>query len=266
MQSQLSPLSHPMPAPLLITCLAVACGLCLGSFLNVVAYRLPAGVSLVSPGSACPSCGTAIRPYDNVPVISWLALRGHCRDCDAGISATYPLTEAVTGALFGAVVVATRWHAQLWLDLCFVAALVAITRIDLEHRIIPNRILAPLAVLALALTAVFTPGELPARLISAAAGGGMLLAAALVYPGGMGMGDVKLATVMGLVLGPALGPALLVALLAGTLVGVAIIARRGVAAGRKTAVPFGPFLALGGLVGLFAGQAIVHGYLKAVGL
>lgn len=249
-----------------VICFAAAAGLCIGSFLNVVAYRLPAGVSLVSPSSACPACGAAIRPYDNVPVISWLALRGHCRACDTEISARYPLTEAATGALFAAVVLATRAHAQVWLDLCFVAALVAITRIDLEHRIIPNRILLLLAALALGLTGAFAPGELPARLIAAAAGGGLLLAAALAYPGGMGMGDVKLAAVMGLVLGPALGPALLVALLAGSLVGAAIMARRGVAAGRKTAIPFGPFLALGGLVGLFVGQAIVHGYLRAVGL
>jgi len=254
-----------LPLTFLI-CVATLGGLCLGSFLNVVAYRLPAGVSLVSPGSACPGCGTAIRPYDNVPVISWLALRGHCRACDTEISARYPLTEAATGLLFGAVVLATHAHAQLWLDLCFVAALVAITRIDLEHRIIPNRILALLAVSAIALTAVVAPGELPARLISAAAGGGLLLIAALAYPGGMGMGDVKLAAVMGLVLGPALAPALLVSFLAGSIAGVAVIARRGIAAGRKTAIAFGPFLALGGLVGLFAGHLIIHGYLKAVGL
>jgi leader peptidase (prepilin peptidase)/N-methyltransferase len=249
-----------------IIAFSALCGLCLGSFLNVVAYRLPNGLSLVSPGSACPSCGTQIRAYDNVPVISWLALRGHCRACDAGISPRYPLTEAATGALFGAVAYATRGHAQVWLDLCFVTALVAITRIDLEHRIIPNRILGALAFLAIALTAILAPAELPARLIAAVAGGGVLLIAALAYPGGMGMGDVKLAAAMGLVLGPALGPALLVAVLAGTLVGMAILARQGLAAGRKTAIPFGPFLAVGGLVGLFAGQAIVHGYLKAVGL
>jgi leader peptidase (prepilin peptidase)/N-methyltransferase len=255
-----------MPSLIFSICISTVVGLCIGSFLNVVAYRLPAGVSLVSPGSACPGCGASIRPYDNVPVISWLALRGHCRACDTEISARYPLTEAATGALFAAVVLATGAHAQVWLDLCFVAALVAITRIDLEHRIIPNRILLLLAALALGLTGVFAPEELPARLIAAAAGGGLLLVAALAYPGGMGMGDVKLAAVMGLVLGPALGPALLVALLSGSLVGVAIIARRGVAAGRKTAIPFGPFLALGGLVGLFVGQAIVHGYLRAVGL
>lgn len=249
-----------------LICLAAVAGLCIGSFLNVVAHRLPAGASLVSPRSACPGCGTAIRLYDNIPVISWLALRGHCRGCDTEISPRYPLTEAATGALFVAVVLATRAHAQVWLDLCFVAALVAITRIDLEHRIIPNRILIALAALAVGLTAIFVPGELPSRLIAAVAGGGLLLAAALAYPGGMGMGDVKLAAVMGLVLGPALGPALLVALVAGSLVGVAIMARRGVAAGRRTAIPFGPFLALGGLVGLFVGQAIVNGYLRAVGL
>jgi leader peptidase (prepilin peptidase) / N-methyltransferase len=249
-----------------IIALSAVCGLCLGSFLNVVAYRLPAGLSLVSPGSACPSCGTAIRPYDNVPVLSWLALRGRCRACDTEISARYPLTEAATGALFAAVVLATHAHAAAWLDLCFVAALVAITRIDLEHRIIPNRILALLAVLAIALTAIVAPSELPARLIAAVTGGGILAAVALAYPKGMGMGDAKLVAVMGLVLGSALAPAVFVALLTGSLVGVAIIARRGVTRGRKSAVPFGPFLALGGLVGLFAGQAIVHGYLKAVGL
>ena len=246
--------------------LAAVCGLCLGSFLNVVAHRLPAGLSLVSPGSACPVCATAIRPYDNVPVISWLALRGRCRACDAGISARYPLTEAATGALFAAVVLARGSTSAVWLDLCFVAALVAITRIDLEHRIIPNRILAPLALIAVGLTALLSPAELPARLIAAAAAGGVLLLAALAYPGGMGMGDVKLAAVMGLVLGRAAAPALLVAVVAGCLAGIVVIMRRGVADGRRTAIPFGPFLALGSIVGLFVGDALVGTYLRAVGL
>src|SRR5579875_1779528 len=242
-----------MPSLPLFICMSTVVGLCVGSFVNVVASGLPAGLSLVSPGSACPGCGTAIRSYDNVPVISWLALRGHCRDCDTEISARYPLTEAATGALFAAVVLATHAHAAVWLDLCFVAALVAITRIDLEHRIIPNRILALLAIIAIALTAIVAPSELPGRFIAAATGGGILAAVALAYPQGLGMGDAKLVAVMGLVLGSALAPAVFVALLAGSLVGIAIIARRGVTAGRKSAVPFGPFLALGGLVGLFAG-------------
>jgi leader peptidase (prepilin peptidase)/N-methyltransferase len=246
--------------------LAAVSGLCLGSFLNVVAHRLPAGISLVTPPSACPGCGAAIRPRDNVPVLSWLILGGHCRACDSSISPRYPLTEALTGALFAAVVIARGASRTIWLDLIFVAALVAITRIDLEHRIIPNRVLAPLAVAALVLTAVFEPHQLPERLIAGAAAGGFLLAAALAYPGGMGMGDVKLAAVMGLVLGRAVAPALLVALLAGTLAGIAVMARHGVKQGRSTKIPFGPFLALGGIVGLFAGRALVGAYVHGFGL
>ena len=249
-----------------LICLSTVAGLCLGSFLNVVAHRLPAGLSLVSPGSACPGCGEAIRPYDNVPVISWLALRGQCRACHTEISIRYPLTEAATGALFAAVVLVTGAGHAVWLELCFIVALVAITRIDLEHRIIPNNILAPLAVVAIALTAIFAPHELVGRLIAAAVGGGALLLIALAYPKGLGMGDVKLVAVMGLVLGSSLAPAVFIGVLTGTLVGAVIIGRRGIAAGRKTAVPFGPFLAFGGLVALFVGHAIVHGYLRMVGL
>jgi leader peptidase (prepilin peptidase) / N-methyltransferase len=245
---------------------AAIAGLCLGSFLNVVAYRLPAGLSLVTPGSACPGCGSAIRPYDNLPVVSWLALGGHCRACDTSISPRYPLTEALTGALFAAVVIAKGASAGIWLDLIFVAGLVAITRIDLEHRIIPNRIVAPLVLAAVVLTAVFEPHLLPERLIAGAAAGGFLLAAVLAYPAGMGMGDVKLAAVMGLVLGRAVAPAMFIALIAGTIVGIGVLARKGVRDGRRTKVPFGPFLALGSVIALFAGDALVNVYLHGVGL
>jgi leader peptidase (prepilin peptidase)/N-methyltransferase len=255
-----------MPALALDITLASLTGLCLGSFLNVVAYRLPSGMSLVTPPSACPGCGAAIRPYDNVPVLSWLMLGGHCRSCESSISPRYPLTEAATGALFAAVVIAHGATRSVWLDLIFVAALVAITRIDLEHRIIPDRILAPLAVAALVLTAIFEPHQLPERLIAATAAGGVLFLVVLAYPKGMGMGDVKLLAVMGLVLGRSVAPALLVALVAGTLVGVVVMAKRGVSEGRRTAIPFGPFLALGGVVGLFAGPAIVNVYLHGAGL
>ena len=199
-------------------------------------------------------------------MISWLALRGHCRDCDTGISPTYPLTEAATAALFVAVVLVKGRTSGLWLDLCFVAALIAITRIDLEHWIIPDRILAPLALIALALVALLSPGQLISHLIGGAAAGGFLLVAVLVYPRGMGLGDVKLAAVMGLVLGASVVPALFVALIIGTLVGIGVIAVRGVALGRKTAIPFGPFLALGGIVALFAGEPLIHLYLHAAGL
>ncbi len=255
-----------MPSLAFDITLAAVSGLCLGSFLNVVAYRLPAGMSLVTPPSACPGCGVAIRPYDNVPVLSWLMLRGHCRACERSISPRYPLTEALTGALFAAVVIARGAGRTTWLALIFVAALVAITSIDLEHRIIPDRILAPMAVAALALTALFEPHQLPERLIAAGAAGGFLLVAALAYPGGMGMGDVKLAAVMGLVLGRAVAPALLVALLGGTVAGIVVMARHGIQQGRRTKIPFGPFLALGGVVGLFAGRALVGAYLHGFGL
>jgi leader peptidase (prepilin peptidase) / N-methyltransferase len=246
--------------------LAAIGGLCLGSFLNVVAYRLPAGLSLVTPPSACPGCGAGIKPYDNVPVVSWLVLGGHCRACETSISPRYPLTEALTGALFAAVVIARGASRGIWLDLIFVAALMAITQIDLEHRIIPNRIVAPLALAAIVLTVVFQPHLLTEHLIAGAAAGGFLLVAVLAYPAGMGMGDVKLAAVMGLVLGRSVAPAMLIALVTATVVGAVVIARKGVSEGRKTAIPFGPFLALGSVIALFAGPALVNLYLHGVGL
>jgi leader peptidase (prepilin peptidase) / N-methyltransferase len=243
------------------TLLAAALGAALGSFLNVVAYRLPRGLSLVRPGSRCPACETPIRPYDNVPVLSWLLLRGRCRSCRAPISPRYPIVEAVTIALCALVVVVHGTDPEAWLGLALVLLLVPVTLIDLDHRIIPNRLLAVGAVVALALLGALQPGALPEHLIAAAGAGGFFLLAVLAYPKGMGMGDVKLAAVLGLFLGRAVAPAVFVALVAGTVVGALIIARRGAREGRKTAIPFGPYLALGGLVGLFAGVALVDLYL-----
>ena len=235
-------------------------GLLVGSFLNVVIARLPEGESLMHPGSRCPHCGHPVRPYDNVPVLSWLWLRGRCRDCGEPISARYPLVEALTGVLCALVVVAKGADEDAWLGIALVLTLVPITFIDLDHRIIPNRIVGPSAVVALVIHALTDADALPDHLIAAAAAGGFFLLAALAYPRGMGMGDVKLAALLGLYLGSSVAPALLAAMLSGTLVGGAIIARKGVAEGRKTAVPFGPFLALGALVGLFAGPEIVDWY------
>jgi leader peptidase (prepilin peptidase)/N-methyltransferase len=235
-------------------------GLLVGSFLNVVIARLPEGESLVSPGSRCPHCGHPVRPYDNVPVLSWLWLRGRCRDCGEPISARYPLVEALTGVLCALVVVAKGADEDAWLGIALVLTLVPVTFIDLDHRIIPNRIVGPSAVVALVILALTDVDALPDHLIAAVAAGGFFLLAALAYPRGMGMGDVKLAALLGLYLGSSVAPALLAAMLSGTLVGGAIIARKGVAEGRKTAVPFGPFLALGALVGLFAGPEIVDWY------
>jgi len=240
---------------------AALAGLLLGSFLNVVIWRLPRGESLVRPGSACPSCGAPVRPWDNVPVLSWLLLRGRCRDCGAGISARYPLVEAFTAVLLVLAVLDAGADRDAWLGLAFVLVLVPVIFIDLDHRIIPNTIMLAGAVAALVILALTRADAIPEHLIAAAAAGGFLLVAALAKPGGMGMGDVKLAGVMGLFLGRAVGPAILVALVAGSVLGAAIIARKGAKEGRKTAVPFGPFLALGGLVGLFAGDEIVDWYL-----
>jgi leader peptidase (prepilin peptidase) / N-methyltransferase len=235
-------------------------GAIIGSFLNVVAYRLPRRESLVSPASHCPSCGTPVRLYDNVPVLSWLALRGRCRSCSARISPRYPLVEVGTALLCVGAVLAHSDAAAIALSVALVLVLVPAAAIDLEYRIIPNRLTAAGALAALALgTALDSSGE-PQRLLAGAAAGGFLLLAALAYPGGMGMGDVKLAGVMGLFLGVAVAPAILVALLAGVLAGAAIVARKGARAGRKTAVPFGPFLAFGGVVAVLAGQPIVSWY------
>jgi leader peptidase (prepilin peptidase) / N-methyltransferase len=236
-------------------------GLLIGSFLTVVAHRVPLGESVVGGRSLCPACGAQIAAHDNVPVLSWLVLRGRARCCGETISARYPLTELVTALLYAAVAIA--FHAdleQLALGLVFVSVLVAVTVTDLERRIIPNRILLVGAATAVAITAVGEPASLPERGIAALAAGGLLLAVALAYPRGMGLGDVKLAATMGLFLGREVGPAILVALLAGSVVGLAMIARHGAAA-RKRAIPFGPFLALGGVVALFAGDELIDWYL-----
>lgn len=237
-------------------------GLVIGSFLNVVAWRLPRGENLAVPASHCPACDTPIRLYDNVPVVSWLLLRGRCRSCGERISARYPVVEAVTAALYAAVVL-TQWGdtTRIALGIAFVTLLVPVTLIDLEHRLIPNRLTGPFAFVAIAIALALDPGFVPEQLIAAAAGGGFFLLAALAYPRGMGMGDVKLVAVMGLYLGRAVAPAIFAGLILGVLVGAIIMARVGAAAGRKTAVPFGPFLAAGGLVGFFVGSGLVDAYL-----
>jgi len=241
--------------------LAGGFGLLLGSFLNVVAYRLPRGESLAMPASHCTSCDTPIKPYDNIPVLSWLVLRGRCRACREPVSWRYPLVEGVTGVLLVAVVLAKGADWDVWLGLALVLMLVPVTLIDLDHRIIPNKLMLLGTVVSIGLVLATRPESLTEHLIAAAGAGGFLLLAALAYPAGMGMGDVKLAAVLGLFLGRSVGPAMLFALIAGSVVGAAIIARMGVKEGRKTGIPFGPYLAFGGLVGLFAGDLIVDWYL-----
>ena len=237
-------------------------GLVIGSFLNVVAYRLPRGESLIAPPSHCPGCDTPIKPWDNIPLLSWIFLRGRCRSCSERISPRYPLVELATAVLFGALVLARGLTDDLAVLLPFAAMLIAVADIDLEHRIVPNKILLPMAVYGVAASAVVRTDKLPELLIAGAAAFTFLLVAALIHPKGMGMGDVKLAGVMGLYLGASIAPALLVAFLSGSVVGIAVMLRHG-AEGRKRGVPFAPFLAVGGVVALFAGTQLVHVYVHS---
>jgi leader peptidase (prepilin peptidase) / N-methyltransferase len=241
--------------------LAFVGGLSMGSFVTVVAHRVPRGDSIVHPRSRCPGCDTQISAADNIPVASWVLLRGRCRRCGERISSRYPLTELALGVLYAATV-AVLWGdlTEVLLGIVFVTLLAAITLTDLELRIIPNRVLLVGAAIGLAIAAIGDPGSLPERLGAAAAAGGLLFLVALAYPQGLGLGDVKLAAVMGLFLGREVAPAILVALLVGSAVGLALIAREGAAA-RKRAIPFGPFLAIGGIAGLLAGPAMVDWYL-----
>jgi leader peptidase (prepilin peptidase)/N-methyltransferase len=238
---------------------AAVLGAIIGSFLNVVVWRLPRGESLATPPSQCPSCRKRIAPYDNVPLVSWVVLQGRCRNCGARISPRYPLIELLTAAAFAGVVAVRGFDSDLVLELPFVACLIALAGIDYDHKLLPNKIVYPMAAYGLVATLLVDRDDLVENLIAGAGAFVFLLLAALAYPRGMGMGDVKLAGAMGLYLGLSIVPALLTAFLSGTLVGLVIIAREG-AAGRKKAVPFGVFLALGGLVGVLAGPELIELY------
>ena len=239
---------------------AAAAGAVIGSFLNVVAHRVPRGESLVSPGSHCPECDAPVKPYDNVPVVSWLLLRGRCRSCGAPHLAALPAGRAHHGHRLRA----PWWRCagfdnDLVLELPFVAALIALAAIDFDHKLLPNKIVYPLAAYGVIATLLVDQDDLVENLIAGAGAFLFLLVAVIAYPRGMGMGDVKLAGAMGLYLGLSVIPALLVAFLSGSLVGIVILAREG-AAGRKKAVPFGVFLALGGIVGVLAGPELIDLY------
>ncbi len=236
-------------------------GLAVGSFVSVVAHRVPRRLPVALDRSRCPACDRQIAAYDNVPVVSWLLLRGRCRSCAARIPVRYPLLELGLGVAFLTTFLVLRDDpGQLALGLMLVATLAAITITDLELRLIPNRILLVSALAGIAISAVVDPAGLPERGLAGLGAAGLLLVAALAYPQGMGMGDVKLAGVMGIYLGGAVAPALLIGFLTGALVGVAMIAREGASA-RKKGLPFGPFLALGGFVALLAGDQLISWYL-----
>jgi leader peptidase (prepilin peptidase) / N-methyltransferase len=244
-----------------VVLIAFLLGLAAGSFATAVAHRVPRGVSVVFARSECPACGAQIAARDNVPVFSWLLLRGRARCCGGRISPRYPLTELATGLLFVATVLVYRNDAaEAAIGLVFVTMLAIVTLTDLEQRIIPNKVLIAGAILCIAIAAPTDPGGLSERAIAAIAAGGLFFLVAFAYPAGMGLGDVKLAATMGLFLGRAVAPAILAALLVGSIVGLALIARHGTGA-RKMAIPFGPFLALGGIIGLLVGDQLIDLYL-----
>jgi len=232
--------------------------LALGSFLNVVAARVPLRRSVVRPASACMSCGHELAWYENVPVVSWLWLRGRCRSCGASISARYPAVELATAGLVAGCFVKFGFSGEAFLASFFCVVLVVLSAIDLEHRIVPNRIVLPSALVVLVAQTALNPS--PEWLLGALGASGFLLVAALAYPAGMGMGDVKLALLLGAMLGKLVAVGLMVGMVAALVPSVVLLARHGTAA-RKMGIPFAPFLALGALIALFAGQPLLDAYL-----
>jgi leader peptidase (prepilin peptidase)/N-methyltransferase len=238
---------------------ALAPALALGSFLNVVAARVPARRSLIRPPSSCGSCEREILWRDNIPVLSYLLLRGRCRHCSARISPLYPAVEAATAALAVACVAVFGPTAQAALAVGFCAFLVTLSAIDVQSRIVPNRIVLPAAALVLVIHTLLDPSA--EWLLASVGGAGFLFIAVLAYPKGLGMGDVKLALALGAMLGATVSVALFLGFLAALVPAAILFARHGRAA-RKMAVPLVPFLSLGAVVALFAGERLLDAYLR----
>lgn len=240
-------------------------GLVVGSYLNVLAHRLPLGQSTVRPRSRCPACGAAIRARDNLPVVSWLLLGGRCRDCGAPISPRYPLIEATTGVLFAACVVRFGFAPETVAAAVLGALLVALAAIDFDHFLLPDKLTIPGIALGLAAQALLPSGSLVAGVRGALIGAGLLLAIAGAWEllrgvEGMGLGDVKMLAMIGAFLGAGgVVVTLVFGTFAGSAVGLVLIARRG--GDLQAQLPFGVFLAAGGLVALFAGEPLIASYL-----
>ena len=244
-----------------LAAVAFAPALALGSFLNVVAARVPLRRSIVRPPSACMSCEQEINWYDNVPLVSYVMLRGRCRACGVRIPLVYPAVELLTAVLIAGCVFAFGLTFEAAIAAFFCAVLVAVSAIDLEHRIIPNRIVLPATVVVLVANTLRDPS--PKWALAALGASGFLFIAALIYPAGMGMGDVKLALLMGAALGATVPVALMAGMLAAMVPSIILFARYGSKA-RKMGIPFGPFLAIGSVVALFWGHAILDAYLTTL--
>ena len=241
-----------------LAAVALVPGLAVGSFLNVVAARVPLKRSIVHPSSACMSCSTPLAWYDNIPVLSYVLLRGRCRHCGASISLRYPAVEAVTALLIAGCVLkfGLSWDALIASVFC--AALVTVSATDIERRIIPNRIVLPAAALVLVANTVVHPSL--EWIVAGLGASAFLFLAALAYPAGMGMGDVKLALLLGVGLGRTVPVAMMIGMLSALVPAAVLLVKHGSAA-RKMAIPFGPFLAFGGVVALFVGDSLLDAYL-----
>lgn len=243
--------------------IAALFGLVIGSFLNVVIHRVPLRESIVFPASHCPNCGVQIKAYDNVPVLSYLLLRGKCRNCKARIPISYPVVEAATAVLFGAAVYAFGVSFQLVIALIFVVVLVVLAGTDYEHRLLPNVIVGPATILGFVLSAFLRPEWWWVYPLAALIIAGLLFLLAIIYPGGMGMGDVKMGGMLGAFLGPYAALAVFLGALTGAVAGGVLMATGKMP--RRTALPFGVFMSLGGLVTLFVSPELWHFYLSLVG-
>lgn len=245
-----------------LAAVALAPGLALGSFLNVVAARVPRKRSIVHPGSACMSCAAPIAWYDNLPLVSYLLLRGRCRSCRTPIGLLYPAVELTAALLVAASVLAFGLTLDALIASFFCCVLVAISAVDVEHRIVPNVIVLPAFAIALPAQTLLHPSLEWA--LCALGASLFLFLAVLAYPAGMGMGDVKLALFMGAVLGKAVAVALMLGMFAALIPGLYLLARHGSKA-RKMAIPFAPFLALGSVIALFWGDDLLSAYLSVLG-
>lgn len=237
--------------------------LALGSFLNVVAARLPEGRSLVRPPSACRSCSTELAWRDNVPVVSYLFLRGRCRSCGERIGLRYVAVELLTALLVAACFLAFGLTADAFVAAFFVATLVVLSAIDFERHILPDKIVLPATGVVLAAQIALHPDRTVEWVLAALGASLFLFVALIAYPKGMGMGDVKLCLLLGAALGKLVVVALMLGMLAALVPAVVLVARHGAAA-RKMAIPFGPFLAFGAVVALFFGDALLDAYLGAL--
>jgi leader peptidase (prepilin peptidase) / N-methyltransferase len=246
----------------LIVLVAVLFGLVVGSFLNVVIHRVPRHESVVWPASHCPHCGEPVRPRDNIPLISYLMLRGRCRNCKEPISARYPAVEATTGLLFGAAAYEFGTSLALIHALVFISTLISLAVIDLEHRLLPNVIVGPATLVGLVLSILADPVGWWTYPLSSVAVAGALFGLALAYPAGMGMGDVKMGGMLGAFLGPYAALAVFLGALLGAITGGLLMAAGKMR--RRSALPFGLFMALGGIISLFVGPQLWSLYMNLI--